>query len=90
VTEPQAPEAPASAGRGRPRPDATVERDERVLKHITASGPKTRKELAEELQVPGNEIYLSLYRLSRQSPPAVVKQGSKWQVPAAEVPAPTE
>jgi len=72
-------EAPATQ-RGRPRPDATVERDERVFKHLEAEGPKTRPELATELDMPGNQIYLSLYRLSRADPPRIVKSGGKWSV----------
>lgn len=69
--------------RGRPRPDATVERDERVLKHIEAEGPKTRPELATALDMPGNQVYLSLYRLSRSDPPRVVKTGGKWGIAGA-------
>jgi hypothetical protein len=80
MTEAQA-EAPAQ--RGRPRPDATVERDERVFKHLEAEGPKTRPELATELDMPGNQIYLSLYRLSRAEPARVEKSGGKWSVVAA-------
>lgn len=72
-------EAPATQ-RGRPRPDATVERDERVFKHLEAGGPKTRPELATELDLPGNQIYLSLYRLNRSDPPRIEKSGGKWAV----------
>ena len=84
----EATEAPAPA-RGRPRPDATVERDARVLKFITeADGSKNRKEIAEALELPGNEVYLSLYRLSRAEPAAIVKDGGRWKAtgaaPAAE------
>lgn len=71
------------AQRGRPRPDATVERDELVFKHIEAEGPKTRPELASELDMPGNQVYLSLYRLSRSDPPRIVKAGGKWSVAGA-------
>jgi hypothetical protein len=65
-------------GRGRPRPGSTIERDNKVLGHLRANGPKSRKELASELDLPGNEIYLSLYRLSRNEPADVVKNGSQW------------
>lgn len=75
--------AEPTAGRGRPRPDETVARDKQVLEHLATNGPKTRKQLVEELETPGNTVYLSLYRLSRQDPPAVVKNGAQWSVPGA-------
>jgi hypothetical protein len=84
----EAPEAPetteASAGRGRPRSADTIARDERVFAHIKEHGPKTRKQLADELELPGNEIYLSLYRLSRTEPPHIVRSGSNWSAATAD------
>lgn len=80
--EPEAPTADTAA-RGRPRPEATKERDARVLAHLQAAGPQNRKQIAEALQIPGNEVYLSLYRLSRgtsDAPAAVAKDGSSWKV----------
>lgn len=75
-------EAPA---RGRPRPDATVERDAKVLAFIAEAGEsKNRKEIADGLGLPGNEVYLSLYRLSRAEPAKIVKDGGRWK--AAEAP----
>lgn len=88
MTETQEAEA---AQRGRPRPDATVTRDARVLEYLTANGAKTRAELATALEIGGNEVYLSLYRLSRATPPAVEKRGNRWATPGTpEAPTPTE
>lgn len=77
-------ETPA-AGRGRPRPDATVTRDKQVLEYLAGhEGGRTRKEIVTDLSLGGSEAYLSLYRLSRTEPPAIVKNGSRWAVaPAA-------
>lgn len=97
MTEPEAPATETTTTtRGRPRPDATVERDEKVLAVITEA-PGTRKELVERTGFAGNEVYLSLYRLSRANPPKIVKNGSTWQSvdyvapePAPAPEAPTE
>lgn len=86
MTEPEATEAPAT-GRGRPRPSATIERDEAVLKYISANPGQTRAKIAEGTEIKGSEVYLSLYRLSRANPPQVVKTGATWSVPDAEAPA---
>lgn len=61
MTESVAPEAPAERRRGRPRPEATIARDQQVFDALTE--PKTKKELAEATGLPGNEVYLSIYRL---------------------------
>ena len=71
----------ATKTRGRPRPEATIERDEKVLAHLAAAGPKTRKQLVEETGFAGNEIYLSLYRLSRAN--KIARTGSTWAVSPA-------
>lgn len=68
------------AGRGRPRPDATVERDKIVLAYLSEHGEQSRPEIVTGTGLKGNEVYLSLYRLSRSDPPAVVKRGSKWSI----------
>ncbi len=69
-------------GRGRPRPTATLERDEKVLAHLTANGAKSRKQLVEELELAGNEVYLSLYRLSRDQ--KIKRDGSAWVTVSAD------
>ena len=81
------PEAATPTGRGRPRPDATLERDAKVLEFITGAGAVSRKQIAEGTGLKGNEVYLSLYRLSRSTPPAVVREGANWKVPGEVVPA---
>jgi hypothetical protein len=79
------PEAPA-ATRGRPRPGTTVERDEKVYSFIASAPASTRAAIAAGTELPGNEVYLSLYRLSRATPPRIVKTGAKWSVVGAEAP----
>lgn len=64
------------SGRGRPRPGHTIDRDTRVHEHIKANGPKSKKNLVEELDIPANEAYLSLYRLSRAN--KIVRSGTAW------------
>jgi hypothetical protein len=87
MTETEAPAADPTAPRGRPRPDTTIERDEKVLAAITEA-PGTRKQLVERLGMAGNEVYLSLYRLSRATPPKIIKNGSTWQTPDYVAPEP--
>lgn len=64
VTE-AAPTEDTTKRKGRPRPDSTIERDTKVLELVAASGTNgiTRTQLAEELKVEGNTVYLSLFRL---------------------------
>lgn len=53
-------------GRGRPRPQSTIDRDERALQVLVAAAePLTRNELAEKLGVSPAFAYLSLSRLRR-------------------------
>jgi DNA-binding IclR family transcriptional regulator len=78
----------ATAGRGRPRPESTIARDAAVLDYLkNADGPQSRKQIAEGTALPGNQVYLSLYRLSRAG--EIHRDGSNWSVGAvaAEVPA---
>lgn len=51
--------------RGRPRPDDTISRDERVLE-LLGRGSLSRQELADRLGVNINLAYLSLRRLRQQ------------------------
>lgn len=64
MTEPT-PEAPAPAAaetrRGRPRPEATIERDKVVLAALAV--PMTRGQLVDATGLTPNQVYLSLYRL---------------------------
>lgn len=70
MTEPAATavDAPAEpvehgVGRGRPRPNDVIERDDRVFAALET--PATRAELVARTGLGPNEIYLSLYRLKR-------------------------
>lgn len=52
--------------RGRPRPQATIERDEKIMKCLSAGGPKSRNALADELGLDKTIVYLALSRLRGQ------------------------
>lgn len=52
--------------RGRPRPQETIERDFKILEYLKSSGPKTRNQLAEDLDLSKTKTYLALDRLRRQ------------------------
>jgi hypothetical protein len=84
--ETAATEAPASR-RGRPRPQATIDRDARVLEHMRAvDGGLTKAQLADATGLTGNEVYLSLYRLKRDGHVERVRgedQRHVWRVVAA-------
>lgn len=86
MTEPTAP-------KGRPRPDATKQRDNVVLEYLKGQknddetfAAKTRDEIAEATSLPGNQVYLCLYRLSRTEP-ALVERGAghRWSPTQAGV-----
>lgn len=53
------------SGRGRPRAEHTINRDEQVIEALRKSegGTLTRNEIAEQLGVSPGIAYLSLYRL---------------------------
>jgi len=101
VTEGEAPatENPAEAakgGSGRPRPQATLDQDARVLEYlrteeVTAAGGKTKAEIGEALSLESNKVYLSLWRLGKREH-LIHRTGSggsaKWV--AGEAPATTE
>lgn len=62
----EATEATETTRRGRPRPQATLDRDAQVLGAIQSTeGPVTRDKLVEATGMPANQVYLSLYRLRR-------------------------
>jgi predicted Rossmann fold nucleotide-binding protein DprA/Smf involved in DNA uptake len=60
---PTDPDAPRR--RGRPRSPDAVGRDEQVLTALVA-GPRTKAQLVEELGLPPQRVYLSLWRLRRE------------------------
>lgn len=84
MTEPEAPAAEAK--RGRPRPQDTIQRDQDVLANFPADGSGiTKVALAEATGMPGNQLYLSLYRLQRDKAIERVREGGAhtWKrVPA--------
>lgn len=51
--------------RGRPRPEATIERDQKILQLLRDQGPRTRNAIAEHLGLKKVPTYLSLDRLRR-------------------------
>lgn len=53
------------APRGRPRPQDTISRDDKILKLLSESGPKTRNDVSEALDISHSLTYLSLDRLRR-------------------------
>jgi predicted Rossmann fold nucleotide-binding protein DprA/Smf involved in DNA uptake len=77
---PETAEAPATtARRGRPRPQATIERDMGVLEKIADSG-STREELVQSTGLAAPQVYLSLYRLRQDGKVERNREGSshKW------------
>lgn len=78
MTEATPAETPTD-GRGRPRPAETIARDEQVLAALTAAGAEglTRPNLAAATELPGNQVYLSLYRLKRDG--KAVRDGGAWK-----------
>lgn len=85
-TEPQAApvDAPTDGRRGRPRPQATIERDEKVRALLASEGALTRKAIAEKLSWDPKDAYASLWRL-RHYEHAVEKVDGKseWQLVSA-------
>lgn len=74
-------EAVATKRRGRPRPQGTIARDERVHQALVeAGGPVTREDLASRLDMQSSFVYLSLYRLREQG--KVERANRSWQVVA--------
>lgn len=51
--------------RGRPRPQATIDRDARILAYLNKNGAQTRNTLSEKLRLPKTVTYLALDRLRR-------------------------
>jgi uncharacterized membrane protein len=52
--------------RGRPRPQATIERDEKILAYLRENGAATRNDLSAALLLPKTVTYLALNRLREQ------------------------
>ena len=67
--------------RGRPRPEATIERDKLTLA-LLEQGPVTKTQLATHLEVKDSEAYLSLHRLKKDGIARRVRNGSAhtWEL----------
>lgn len=92
-TEPQ--DAPVDAAtdgrRGRPRPQATIERDEQVRALLASEGALTRREIAEKLGWEPKDAYASLWRLRNYEHAVEKVQGkSEWQLVGAQPAPPSE
>lgn len=78
--------AEATTSKGRPRDEATIQRDESVVKAL-GEGPATRDELATKLDIAGNLVYLSLWRL-RKADKVIKLNGKTWALPGTVLPEP--
>lgn len=64
-TEANAPAATDEGGRGRPRPQDVIARDEKAYQTLIESGPLTKPDLAEKLGITPSLTYMSLFRLAQ-------------------------
>lgn len=73
-------------GRGRPRPQETVTRDEQVYELLSRGGSLTRDELAALVRSTPHLTYLSLWRLARERRVRRVpntengRQTNRWEI----------
>lgn len=56
------PSAPTRSPRGRPRPEETIRRDERILA-LVRQKPMSRNQICEKTRLSGSLVWLSLNRL---------------------------
>lgn len=61
------PSGDPSQKRGRPRPQDTMDRDEKIYQLLAQSGPLSKEEVATRLGFANNLVYMSLYRLQRDN-----------------------
>lgn len=66
-----------SGRRGRPRDPGVIERDQRVFDALGDGEPKTKSQLAEQLGLEPNTVYLSLWRLHKDE--RVTRNQRQWQ-----------
>lgn len=59
-------ETETKLGRGRPRPQEAIQRDEMILHCLQDNGPLTRNQLRDGLGLEPTIVYLSLSRLRRE------------------------
>lgn len=68
----------SNARRGRPRDQGVIERDQRVLEALEPGGEgKTKSQLASELGLEANTVYLSLWRLHKDN--QVTREQRVWK-----------
>ncbi len=67
----------ASGRRGRPRDPGVIERDERVLGVLSTEEAKTKSQIAGELGLEPNVVYLSLWRLNKAG--LVTREQRAWR-----------
>jgi predicted Rossmann fold nucleotide-binding protein DprA/Smf involved in DNA uptake len=67
----------ATGRRGRPRDPGVIERDERVLGALSTEEAKTKAQLAGELGLEPNVVYLSLWRLHKAG--LVTREQRAWR-----------
>lgn len=70
-------EADGGGRRGRPRDPGVIERDARVLEALSPGEAKTKAELASELNLEPNVVYLSLWRLHKDG--QITRNQRAWQ-----------
>lgn len=77
VVETESTEETGSGRRGRPRDPGVIKRDQRVFDALGDGEPKTKSQLAEQLGLEPNTVYLSLWRLHKDE--RVTRNQRQWQ-----------
>lgn len=77
AVETESTEVTGNGRRGRPRDQGVIERDQRVFDALSSGEPKTKSQLAEELGLGPNTVYLSLWRLHKDE--RVTRNQRQWQ-----------
>jgi predicted Rossmann fold nucleotide-binding protein DprA/Smf involved in DNA uptake len=77
VTEPAAEGDATSSRRGRPRDQSVIERDQRVLEALQPGESKTKSQIAADLGLEPNTVYLSLWRLHKNG--QVEREQRNWK-----------
>jgi site-specific DNA-cytosine methylase len=104
MTEPEAPVVPQTegeqpteavatvkSGSGRPRPQATIDQDARVLAHLAAQTEgQSKDQIATALDLGANLVYLSLWRLKRDNEVHKTSSGGAARWLAGPAPTATE
>lgn len=86
VAEPAGDATEGETKKGRPRDPNTEARDAAVLAALSEA-PATRDALATKLEIAGNLVYLSLWRL-RNAKKVIKLNGKTWALPGTVLPEP--